>query len=217
LIGKYLFVVAQGRDGGLYLNQGSVRGTFTGWQPMNFRSGVAPAAASSGKTTVVVATHPSGHLSYTWWQLGQGGTAWASIPGSPLTQTTPTAILIGSYLFVVIRASDGSLYLNQGALGKSFVGWQPMTFSSSLPASGSAFNETSVVVAKNAQGGVFYTSWVLGGKGNGWKSMGQTPSSNSRPVATLARGSYLFVVLTGKDGHIYLNQGNLGGAFTGWR
>lgn len=217
LVGNYLFVVAQRRDQGLYLNQGSVQGNFTGWQSMSFRSDGDTAISSSGKITVAVARDLTGHLSYSWWQLGQRGSPWTTIPANLVIQTTPTAMLIGNYLFVVARASDGSLYLNQGALGRSFVGWQQMGFSAASPPSGSAFDETSVVLAKNAQGVAFYNWWDLGGKGGGWKSLGKVPSSNSQPIATLARGHYLFVALAGKDGHIYINQGVLGGAFTGWR
>jgi hypothetical protein len=217
LVGKYLFVIIKGNDGYLYLNQGTVNGRFIGWRRMDFQTDVAAGAASTGTTSVVVAKGSNGHIFYNWWELGQGGSTWAEIPGDVKTASTPTAILVGHYLFVVMKSLDGTLYLNQGGLGKGFVGWQNLGFASSVSAAGSSSSETSVIVGKNQQNGFSYSSWRLGGKNSAWISLGQSPASDFQPAAALVSNDYLFVAITGRDGHIYLNQGTLDKPFIGWR
>jgi hypothetical protein len=86
----------------------------------------APAGTASGEVTVQVATGVDGTVYYNWWRLGDGPRGWKALPGLS-TQTAPAAALTGSnndYLFVMAVDGDGHLKLNQGTLGKPFVGWQ---------------------------------------------------------------------------------------------
>lgn len=122
LVGNYLFVVAKGVDGSLHLNQGGLGKKFVGWKPMGFQSDAAPAAASSGNISVVVAKDRQGRVFYNWWRVGQGG-HWQELPGLQ-TNLAPAVALVGDYMFVMARGRDGKLRLNQGTLGKSFVGWR---------------------------------------------------------------------------------------------
>jgi hypothetical protein len=52
---------------------------------------------------------------------------WRELDGDGRTDAAPAAALVGddhSYLFVVVKGLNGNLYLNQGQLGRPFVGWQ---------------------------------------------------------------------------------------------
>ena len=214
---KYLFVVIRGLDGFLYLNQGDVAKPFVGWQRMDFQSDLAPGAASSGKTTGVVAVNNQGKLFYNWWTLGQGAHSWVELDGQGQTNAAPAAALIGNYLFVVIKGLDGQLYLNQGALGKHFVGWQRMGFQSDVAPGATSAGNLSVVVATDKKGRVFYNWWAVGEGGRGWQELdGGQGQTNVAPAAALV-GNYLFVLIKGFDGNIHLNQGDLGKPFVGWR
>jgi hypothetical protein len=124
---NYLFIVIQGPDGNLLLNQGELGKTFTGWESMGFQAGSAAGLASSGNTTAIVAATADGRVFYDWWDLGQGGHGFTELDDGVLAGAAPAAALVGpqhDYLFVAIKGRDGRLYLNQGELGKPFVGWQ---------------------------------------------------------------------------------------------
>ncbi len=125
---NYLFVVARGISGDLFVIHGELGGPFTGFADMGFTAGTAAAMSSSGDTTALVSVSPDGHVYYTWWELGQGNEPWAVLDGK-LTSTAPAAALVGpqhNYLFVVIKDMDDGLYLNQGTLGGPFTGWTAM-------------------------------------------------------------------------------------------
>jgi len=213
---KYLFVVIKGVDGTLYLNQGDVTKPFIGWQPMGFQSALAPGAASSGNTTAVVAANKQGKLFYTWWTLGQGAQKWAELDGQRSTNVAPAAALVGNYLFVVMKGLDGSLYINQGALGKEFVGWQRMGFQTDVAPGAASAGNVSVVVATDKQGRIFYNWWAIGEGSRGWHELEGHGQTNAAPAAALVR-NYLFVIIKGLDGNVYLNQGDLGKPFVGWQ
>ena len=95
--------------------------------PVPVSTNTAPGAASSGNTTALVFTGTDGRIFYKWWDLGQGGQVYGELEGGGRTDAAPAAALVGpqhNYLFVVINGLDGNLYVNQGELGKPFVGWQ---------------------------------------------------------------------------------------------
>ena len=97
---------------------------------MVFSTNVAPGESSSGNMTAIVATSTDGRIFYNWWELGQGASKWVELDGSGRTDAAPAAAMVGNlnnYLFVAVKGLDGQLYLNQGDLGKTFVGWQPDT------------------------------------------------------------------------------------------
>jgi hypothetical protein len=126
--GNYLFVLAKGPGGGLYLNQGSPGGAWVGWQYMGFTTNVAPAASSSGNRTSAVVTATDGTIYYTWWDLGGGAQPFRQVPGGFHTDAAPAAALVnhGNYLFILAKTpgTSANIYLNQGAPGGAFVGWQ---------------------------------------------------------------------------------------------
>jgi hypothetical protein len=118
------------------------------------------------------------------------------------------------YIFAAIRGLDGTIQLNQGQVASPFVGWQSMGFKSPYSPALSSYGMTTVAVASNSAGHVFYNFWQLGKSGGGWNDLGSS-LTNSKPAAALV-GSYLFVVIKGRDGQLYLNQGDLGKPFVGW-
>jgi|KBSMisStaDraftv2_1062788.scaffolds.fasta_scaffold33316_2 hypothetical protein len=216
LVGRYLWVVVRGTDGYLYLNQGTVNKPFVGWNRMNFQTDAAPGIASSGKTTVVVARDRSGRLMYNTWDLGQGGGGWTEIAADVPTVSTAAPALVGGYLFVVARGTDGNLYLNQGGLNKKFVGWRPMNFRSPAPTGATSAGTTTAVVARDTEGRVSYNWWNLGEGAKGWTALGPEVRTDVAPAASLV-GDYLFVAAVTRDGLIHLNQGTLGKPFVGWK
>ncbi|WP_157650138.1 hypothetical protein [Burkholderia ubonensis] len=217
LVGStYLFVVIKGIDGKLYLNQGQVSKPFVGWRQVGFQSDFAPAVSSSGNTTVIVARDKGGRVFYSYWELGQSGGPWIEIASNVPTTSNLAAALIGSYLFVMAKGADGNIYLNQGPLNKPFVGWKTMDFRSNVAVGATSAGSTSVAVARDSEGKVFYDWWNLGEGGHGWTSLGDGMLTDVTPVASLV-GDYLFVLVTGRDGHVHLNQGTLGKPFVGWQ
>ncbi len=215
LVGTYLFVAIKGVDGQLYLNQGPVNGSFAGWQGLGFQTVDAPAAGSSGRTTVIVARDKQGRVFYNYWELGQGGSGWTEIASNVPTTASLATTLVGSYLFVLAKGTDGNIYLNQGGLKGKFTGWQPMNFQSSVAVGATSAGTTSVAVARDSRGRVFYNWWNLGEGGKGWTSLGDGMLTDVTPAAALV-GDYVFVFATGRDGQIHLNQGTLGKPFVGW-
>jgi hypothetical protein len=88
---------------------------------------VAPGAASSGTVTAAVVLRSDGRVFYDWWELGQGGHGFTALDAGIRSDAAPAAALVGpqnNYLFVLVKGLDGNLYLNQGELGKPFVGWR---------------------------------------------------------------------------------------------
>jgi hypothetical protein len=185
-------------------------------------TGVAPGAASEGNTSVVAATSTEGRIFYNWWNLGQGGSGWIEMPGGGSTDAAPAAALVGAdndYLFAAVKGLDGNVYLNQGTLGGAFVGWRQVGFQTDAALGAASAGDTTVLVAKAADGRIFYTFWNLGQSGSGWIEMPGGGSTDAAPAAALvgADNDYLFAAVKGLDGNVYLNQGTLGGAFVGWR
>ena len=217
LVGKYLFVVIKGTDGALYLNQGNVGGSFVGWRKLGITSSSAASAASSGNTSVVAARNTFDGVSYSWWDLGGAASQWIDIPGNIKINSAPTVLLTGRHVFVVAKALDGMLYLNQGELGGNYSGWQSLNEVSDIPAGGASSENNSLVVSKSPSGAICYNYWPLGGGGKGWTCLPSGPGTDFPPAATLVKDNYVFVAITGPGGHIYLSQGLLGRKFTTWR
>lgn len=186
------------------------------------QSNVSPVMASWGNRTVAVVTGTDGRIFYDWWDLGGGGHGWREVPGGGLSDAAPAAALVagGGYLFITVKGLDGNLYLNQGTLGGGFVGWQSMGFASNVAAGMASSGNRSVVVAKSGDGRVFYDWWDLGGGGHGWRELPGGPVTYDTPAAALMADGY-HVFFTIRDfmrgsKSVQLNQGTLGGGFTGW-
>ena len=76
-------------------------------------------------------------------------------------------------------------------------------------------NRNVVFVATDTEGRIFYNRSVFGKGGQGWRELEGGGRTDAAPAAALV-GTYLFVVVKGLDGNIYLNQGELGQPFVGW-
>jgi hypothetical protein len=59
--------------------------------------------------------------------------------------------LVGSYLFIVIKGIDGNVYLNQGALGKAFVGWKSMGITTNVAPAAASSDANTIVTVKDPQ------------------------------------------------------------------
>lgn len=181
-----------------------------------FSTDLAVGAAATGNLTVEIGADRQGRIFYNWWNLGQGGHGWRELEGRGQTNATPAAALVSrKYLFVVIKGTDGYLYLNQGDVARPFVGWQRMGFQTRVAPGATSSGKLTAVVAVDRQGKVFYNWWALGEGGKGWQELDGRPT-DAAPAAALV-GGYLFVVIKGLDGSLYLNQGALGKPFVGWQ
>jgi hypothetical protein len=216
LNGTYAFIISRRLDGSLFLNQGEVSGSFVGWRPMGFVAKTAPVATSSGNITAVAAIADDGSMRYSWWSLGGAASAWQTIATPTPGWSKPAIALVGNYMFVISRAPDGQLHVNQGQLGSTFVGWQRMDYVSSRTPTAAGSANTTIVVASDSQGRFAYTWWKLGSAGNGWTTLNGTIVTRGEPSVSLL-GNYLFLAVTDSSGKIRINQGTLGGAFTGWQ
>jgi hypothetical protein len=216
LDGNYAFVIGRGIDGTLYLNQGEISKPFVGWRTMNFSAQSSPTATASKDISVVAALDRAGHIEYTWWDLGKAGAAWKDVAAPVAGASRPAAALVDHYLFLIVRGNDDVLYLNQGELGGAFVGWQSMNFRSSRPVAAASDGQVTVVVASDPSGNFFYTWWSLGESAGEWVKLVNPVVSNSEPAISIT-GRNVFISVTTPDGTVRLNQGVLGGAFTGWR
>jgi hypothetical protein len=112
--------------GGLFLNQGHLGASFTGWESMNFQTRVAPALTSSGNTIAIVAAAPDGSVFYDYWGLGEGGHGFQSVGAEGGTNAALAAALVRDALYILAKGLDGNLYLKQGTLGGSFTEWALM-------------------------------------------------------------------------------------------
>jgi hypothetical protein len=134
-----VFSAIKGLDSNIYYNGGKIGGTFNGWRQLpGLQTSFAPAATVSNTGNnalgepppVMVATALDGRIFYFhgWNDTGRGVYNWIELDGNGRTNAGPAAALVGggSYLFVAVKGLDGNLYLNQGVLGKPFVGWQQM-------------------------------------------------------------------------------------------
>ena len=201
----------------MYLNQGEISKPFVGWQPMHFVASSAPAASGYGNLSAVAALAKGGGVKYTWWQLGKAGSGWLDI-GTPAAGTTskPAVALVNKYLFVLVHGNDDLLYLNQGDLNANFVGWQSMGFKTTKPAAAASSDGVVAAVAEDLKGNFFYTWWKLGEKAHDWVPLTGSIKADTEPSVSLS-GKNLYVSITAADGSVRLNQGELGGAFTGWQ
>ena len=190
--------------------------------PVSVSTKLAPGAGASGNTTAQVVTRTDGRILYTWWELGQGGQGFGEVEGDGRSDAAPAVALVGAqhnYLFVLVKGLDGNLYLNQGELGKPFVGWQQIGFKTNLAPGAASSGNTTAVVAVRTDGRIFYDWWELGQGGEGFRELDGDGRSDAAPAAALvgAQHNYLFVLVKGLDGNLYLNQGELGKPFVGWQ
>jgi hypothetical protein len=175
------------------------------------------------ETTALVVTSTDDRIFYKWWDLGKGGQIYGELDGNGRTDAAPAPALVGpqhNYLFVIVKGLDGNLYLNQGELGKPFVGWHTsMNFQTRVAPGAASAGDTTAVVATGVDGRIFYDWWELGQGGHGFRELDGNGRTDAAPAAALVgpQHNYLFVIVKGLDGNLYLNQGELGKPFVGWR
>jgi hypothetical protein len=151
--------------------------------------------------------------------------SWRPLDPSPITTLSPAISIVnqGKYMFLAVPVinlggPNSRLILYQGStlnpdqLSSSYTG-----FDTNLsPAMAAAHNRT-VIVAVDASGAIFYNWWDFGGGGHGWIPLGTNVKTSARPAVSLVdNGNYMFILATGEDGILYLNQGIVGGAIVGW-
>ena len=189
---------------------------------------LGPAASSSGSRTFATVIDAAGHFAYRWWDANGPVHGWTMVPPNPREQfasDAPPAVALvanGTYVFLIAKATNGQLYLNQGWPTNDglydFLGWQHLSGTAiAAPAAASSGNR-SVAVYTRADGRMFYDWWDLGGGGHGFREVPGGGLTDAAPAVTLvANGTYMFVLAKGLDNRLWVNQGTPGGAFAGWR
>jgi hypothetical protein len=96
----------------------------------------------------------------------------------------------------------------------------PVPISTRLAPGAASSGNTSAVVAVGTDGRIFY-DWSDLGEGGGqvYGELEGGGRTDAAPAAALVgpQHNYLFVVIKGLDGNLYVNQGELGKPFTGWQ
>jgi hypothetical protein len=130
------------------------------------------------------------------------------MPGNGGTDASPAASLVGGdYLFAYVRGIDGNIYLNQGTLGQSFIGWKSTGIKSNVAPQGAASGNRSMVTVTRTDGHLLYDWWDLGGAAHGWREFpGDTRGTVPVAAGLVDNGGYAF------------NQGSPAtGTWIGWR
>ena len=185
-------------------------------------SKVAAGMGASDNISSVVFIKSDNRIFYTWWALGQGTSGFGEMDGNGRSNAAPAAALVGhkhNYLFAVVKGFDNILYLNQGQLGKTFVGWQAMNFQTNVSPGAASSANTTAVAAVSPDGRIFYTWWELGEAGKAFAELDGGGHTDAAPAVALVGNNhnYLFTVVKGLDGNLYLNQGGLGSPHIGWQ
>ncbi len=220
--GNYAFVMAKAAGStDVLLNQGTPGGTWVGWQSLNTASNVGPAGSSCGARSVEIIVGSDGRVLYDWWDLGGGGHGLREIPGGFRSATQAAAALVdqGNYVFVLARASDGNVWINQGNPTTAvWVGWQSEKIVSNVAPAAAATGNRSIAVIITTDNRVMYDWWDLGGGGHGWLEVpGGFRTDSSAGVALVDNGRYAFVMAKDANGRMWLNQGDpTTGNWVGW-
>jgi subtilisin family serine protease len=218
--GTYVFVLAKGLDGNVYLNQGTPGGRWVGWQSANIATNVAPTESSDGNRTFAAVTATDGRIMYTWWDLGGGMNGWREVPGSGHTDVAPSASLVdnGMYAFVMVKGLDGNVYLNQGTPGGSWVGWQPSYMATRVAVAQSSNGNRTAALVTGTDGRIRYQWWDLGGGSSVPTMLPGLVTDTTAGAGLVGNGTYLFVLAKTSDGSMWLNQGGpTTGSWVGWQ
>ncbi len=202
-VNNYAFVAVRGDNNYIYVNQGTPGGAFVGWQrDFAMQTDAAPSLTVNGNQFFLFAKRLDDR-----WVLGGGAAGWREVGSGGSTTTTPVASVVQNYMFVAVRGGDGNVYLNQGAVGGGFVGWQWAGITSDVaPALVTSGSTDTLLFVKDRLGYIFFTWWQLGGGGNGWVKLNDFSNSltNLAPSVVVGEtGQPNTVLITGTDGQIY--------------
>src|SRR5262249_60469964 len=94
-----------------------------------------------------------------------------------------------------------------------FGGWQQMGFRTAVAAGAASSGDNTVLVAKDAQGRIFYNWWPLGSSGS-WTELPGDGRTDAAPAAALVGPdhNYLFAVVKGLGSEERRVGGAVGGA-----
>jgi hypothetical protein len=215
-------IVAQDHTGQVWLYD-SRTSSWTA-QSLPITNNGTPAIVSVAGCPIMVTTNPDEHVYY---QSVDGCSTYAN--QSPIdtgfsSARAPAVTVVGAnndYMFVAARGTDGKLWLNQGGFangGVTWVGWRSLGFATNYAPVGASSGNNSALVATGSDGHVYYNYWTLGGGGSAWTPVDTTFTATGSPAANLvgSGNDYLFVAAPGYQHRLFLNQGTLGGTFTGW-
>jgi hypothetical protein len=166
---------------------------------------------------IYLATAPDGRIFFNGPEVEQGGLNWVEVGGR--TDAAPSMAAVGrpSYIFMACKGLNRNVYVNQVEWGRPFVGWQSgADLQTNLAPALASGADNIAFVAVNLEGRIFYDYAKLGQGGHGWVELDGNGRTNAAPAAALI-DDYLFVAVKGTGPNIYVNQGQLGGRFTGWQ
>jgi hypothetical protein len=226
--GTYVFVLATGSNGLVYLDQatlltGNSGFAYVGWQSLGIATAVAPAAASSGNRTAAVVISPDGRIMYDWWDLGGGGHGFLEVPGGGRTNAAAAVALVanGTYMFIVVKGLDNQLWLNQGTPGGAFVGWAPLGIATNVAPGAIASGNRSALLVTTPDGRIAYDWWDLGGGLHGLRYLPPLEAAQVSPAAGFVDNGATLIPLattTGNLGpYLYRSSGAPGGSFAPWQ
>jgi hypothetical protein len=218
----YVFAAVKGLDNNVWINQGDLGRPYVGWgTDGRLKTNVAPAVATTPNGVIFFATRQDGRIFANRVVLGQAGQGWVELEGNGGTDAAPAAALVGNapYVFVAVKGYDGYVYINQGDLGRPYVGWRSdYAFKTNVAPAVATTPDGVIFYAKDLQGRIFANRVVLGQAGQGWVELQGNGRTDAAPAAALVgRVPYIFAAVKGLDGFVYINQGDLGRPYVGWR
>jgi hypothetical protein len=187
---------------------------------IHISSNYAPAAASTHDGALFLATAPDGRIFSSRVVLGQASQRWLEVEGGGRTNASPAAALTGNapYVFVGVKGLDGNMYINQGDLGRPYVGWGYFGIQTNVAPAVATTPDGVLFFATRTDGHIFSNRVVLGQAAQGWNEVGGGGVTDAAPAAALCGNNpYIFAAVKGLDGNVYINQAQLGGGWVGWR
>ncbi|KAH8898881.1 hypothetical protein GQ53DRAFT_360501 [Thozetella sp. PMI_491] len=219
--GKYAFILAKRIGGDIFLNQGIPGGAWVGWQSLGIVSNVSPTATSYLNRTLTLVTATDGRVMHDWSDLGGGGQGWREVPGNFRTNLTVAASLTnkGGYAFILGRASDGTVFIQQGNLGAAWVGWTAAGITTNVAPTACSYLDRTVAFVTTTDGRIMSDWWDLGGGRHGWREIpGGVRTDVSVGAGLVDNGRYVFVMAKDANGFMQINQGDpTTGVWIGWQ
>lgn len=219
-VDSQIFVAVKGSNNHLYMNQATSGSAFNNsWQDMNFQTDSAPAVVGVQNFVYIFAKSIDGTIHFNRAALGSDFEGWKVVEGDGVAApgSSPAAGATGNYMYVLIRSTDNSLLINQGTTNGSFQPhWLNTNLTSYASPAATGVGKYVYFFVVGTDGQVSYDYVEVGGGGHGWKMV----ADDNPPAAAVAAGavgnSYLFITIKGKDGKLYVNQGDVLSNFNKW-